>query len=241
LCNDLNDITNREILMNRSRAKAILFDFGGTLDSDGVPWNERFYRLYREVGVDWDLRSFEEFYYASDDSLTAEKLDAVGYEAMLLEQVKRVLSNGGSYDSLLARRISNRFYADSLDCLDRNKDLLRVLAERYRLGMVSNFYGNLEFLCGEIGYDRFFTAVIDSARVGMTKPHPGIFLAALERLGCEPGQAVFVGDNPVRDMGGARALAMPHVWLNGLQTNREPCCEGDPVIRSLAELRGILL
>lgn len=241
MCNYLNEITNREILMNRSRLKAILFDFGGTLDSDGVPWKERFYPLYREVGVDWDLTGFEKFFYASDDSLTAEKLDTVGYEAMLLEQVTRVLRNGDSYDAVLARRISDRFYSDSLHCLNRNKPLLGMLSERYRLGMVSNFYGNLEFLCGEIGYDRFFTAVIDSARVGMAKPHAGIFRAALERLGCEPDQAVFVGDNPVRDMGGARALAMPHIWLNALQTDREPCCEGDPVIRSLAELREILL
>jgi putative hydrolase of the HAD superfamily len=227
--------------MNRSVLRAILFDFGGTLDSDGVPWKERFYPLYRELGVDWDLASFERYFHASDDSLTAEKLDAVGYEATLLEQVNRVLRNGDSYDALLARRISGRFYSDSLHCLNRNKPLLRRLSERYRLAIVSNFYGNLEFLCGEIGYNQFFTAVIDSARVGMTKPQAGIFRAALDRLGCAPEQAVLVGDSLARDMGGARALAMPHVWLNVLHQDREPCCEGDQVIRSLGELREILL
>ena len=76
--------------------KAILFDFGGTLDCDGIPWKERFYPLYRDAGIDWDLSSFERFFYASDDSLTAEKLDAVGYEATILEQVNRVLRNGDS-------------------------------------------------------------------------------------------------------------------------------------------------
>ena len=238
--NDLNEIIYCRI-MNRTMLKAILFDFGGTLDCDGIPWKERFYPLYRDAGIDWDLSSFERFFYASDDSLTAEKLDTVGYEATILEQVNRVLRNGESYDALLARRIANRFYSESLRCLDRNKPLLRRLSERYRLGIVSNFYGNLEFLCAEIGYARFLTAVIDSARVGITKPNAGIFLAALEQLGCAPGQAVLVGDNPVRDMRGARALAMPHIWLNGLNPDREPCCEGDPVIRSLAELGEIVL
>jgi len=226
--------------MNRSTPKAILFDFGGTLDSDGVPWKERFFPLYREAGIDWDLPTFERLFRASDNSLTEERLGEVGYEAMLLEQVSRVLRNGDRYDALLARRISDRFYSDSLCCLNRNRPLLERLSERYHLGIVSNFYGNLGFLCEEIGYDEFFDAVIDSARVGITKPHAGIFEAGLERLGCSPQQAVFVGDNPVRDMRAARALAMPHVWLNTLHPDRQPCCEDDQVIRSLTELAEIL-
>jgi putative hydrolase of the HAD superfamily len=240
LRNDLNEITNGRI-MNRTMLKAILFDFGGTLDSDGIPWKERFYPLYRDAGIDWDLPSFERFFHASDDSLTAQKLGALGYKATLREQVNRVLRSGDCHDALLARRIADRFYSESLRCLNRNRPLLRQLSERYRLGIVSNFYGNLEFLCAEIEYAGFFTVVIDSARVGTTKPHAGIFLAALEALGCEPGQAVFVGDNPIRDMRGARAVAMPHIWLNGLNPDREPCCEGDPVIRSLEELGEIVL
>ena len=83
--------------------------------------------------------------------------------------------------------------------------------------------------------------VIDSARVGVTKPDAAIFLAALERLDCSPGEVVFVGDNPIRDMAAAKALGMPHVWLNTLDPDRTPCCENDPVIRSLMALRDILL
>lgn len=234
--NDLMKPPNPNPLRNRSGPRAILFDFGGTLDSDGIPWKERFYPLYREAGIDWDFPSFAGFFHASDDSLTTEKLGAVGYEETLFEQVSRVLREAGLDDSRLAHRIAGRFYEDSLHCLHRNEPLLRRLAEHYRLGIVSNFYGNLEFLCGEIGYARFFNVVVDSARVGQTKPHPGIFLAALEQLDCAPGEAVFVGDNLVRDMGGARALAMPHIWLNGFEANRAPCCDGDRVIRSLTEL-----
>jgi FMN phosphatase YigB (HAD superfamily) len=226
--------------MNRPAPRAILFDFGGTLDSDGVPWKERFYPLYREAGIKWDLPRFERLFRESDDSLTEEKLDEVGYEAMLLEQVSRVLRNGDRFDAPLARRISARFYSDSVRCLNRNRPLLQRLSKRYQLGIVSNFYGNLRFLCEEIGYDKVFVAVIDSARLGIAKPSLGIFQAALDRLGCAPEQAIFVGDNPVRDMGAARSLAMPHVWLNTIHPERKPCCDGDPVIRSLTELEDVL-
>ena len=37
--------------------ETLLFDFGGTLDADGVAWKERFFTLYRAEGLDSDLRS----------------------------------------------------------------------------------------------------------------------------------------------------------------------------------------
>jgi putative hydrolase of the HAD superfamily len=163
-----------------------------------------------------------------------------GYQAMLLEKVNRVLRCGDRYDAVVACRIAKRFHEDSLRCLDRNRPLLKELSGQYRLGIVSNFYGNLAFLCDEIGYSSFFDTVIDSARIGVAKPHPAIFPAALERLNCLPEEALFVGDNPIRDMQAARGLAMPHVWLNTLDPKCQTCCEGDPVIRSLLELAEIL-
>ena len=196
--------------------------------------------FYQQVGIDWDFVRFERFFHASDDSLTEETLGEVGYEAMLFEHVCRVLRNGDRCDALRARRISRDFYSDSLYYLQRNKTLLQRLSERYRLGIVSNFYGNLEFLCREIGYGEVFSVIIDSARIGVAKPHAVIFRTALERLDCRPEKTVFVGDNPVRDMAGARALSMPHIWLNA-SSDRKPCCEGDTVIRSLVELEGIFL
>ena len=32
--------------------ETVLFDFGGTLDADGVAWKERFHALYRAEGLD---------------------------------------------------------------------------------------------------------------------------------------------------------------------------------------------
>jgi putative hydrolase of the HAD superfamily len=40
------------------------------------------------------------------------------------------------------------------------------------------------------------------------KPSPTIFLAALELVGAEPGEAVMVGDSPADDVDGARALGI---------------------------------
>ena len=43
-------------------------------------------------------------------------------------------------------------------------------------------------------------------------------------------------------MAGARGIGMAHIWLAGEAASQpEPCCAGDRVIRSLGELRGLLL
>ena len=206
----------------------------------GFPGKNAFILSMSRRELNGTFHTFAGFFHASDDSLNEETLGDIGYKATLLEQVERVLRAGNRSNDLLAHRISDRFYQESLFCLARNKTLLKELSKRYRLGIVSNFYGNLEFLCQEIGYRKFFDTVIDSARVGVSKPQPAIFQAAVENLGCLPEQVVLVGDNPVRDMAPAKALAMPHVWLNTLHPERQACCEDDHVIRSLLELREIL-
>lgn len=52
--------------------------------------------------------------------------------------------------------------------------------------------------------------IVDSSHVGMRKPEPGIYRLACERLGIEPGEAVFVDDN-AENIAAARALGMEAV------------------------------
>src|SRR2546422_3239999 len=42
-----------------------------------------------------------------------------------------------------ARRVAARFHADAVAVVNRNRPMLQRLARRYRLGVVSNFTGNL--------------------------------------------------------------------------------------------------
>jgi FMN phosphatase YigB (HAD superfamily) len=51
-----------------------------------------------------------------------------------------------------------------------------------------------------------------SGEVGWAKPHPAIFAAALGRMDADPARTVFVGDNPVADMAGAKAAGMWTAW-----------------------------
>ena len=121
--------------------------------------------------------------------------------------------------------------------------LLRRLAERHRLAVVSNFdytptaIGILE----AAGVLDLFAAVIVSDAVGWRKPRPDIFRRALDATGADPAHTLFVGDRADIDVEGAHRVGMDAAWIN---PDREPLPEGvtppEYEIRDLADLAPIL-
>ncbi len=224
-----------------SDLKAVLFDFGGTLDSDGIPWKERFFRLWTNEGEDVSRERFDRAFYAADDALVGtipKKLSL----AKTVELLSRAIGEGLRVrDKALPERVAARFCEDARENLSRSAELLEALRPRYRLGVVSNFYGNLAEVCREAGIGSALSAAVDSTEVGCTKPDPAIFRAALSRLDAGAADTVFIGDSLERDMAGARGVGMRHVLLGGeTDRSRVGCCPGDPVIRRLGDLREML-
>ncbi len=90
-----------------------------------------------------------------------------------------------------------------------------------RLGLVSNGQRDLGAFVSHHGLD--VDVAVGSAAFGRTKPHPSIFLAALEPLGAEPEHAAMVGDSYADDIEGARSLGMQAFLLD-----RDGRYEGEP-------------
>jgi len=216
-----------------STPAAILFDLGGTLDSDGVAWKDRFHALLAREGHDVPREAFDPAFYAADDALVGR----IPRDLSFRETV-RLLSEGltGRLGiSGAGERLADRFASESENVLRSRAGLLRKIRATHRLGVVSNFYGNLERVLSDVGLGDFFETAIDSEVVGFGKPDARIFRAALGALGVAEGDALFVGDSKARDMEGARGIGMRHVWLR--QGNgASPCCQDDRVISRLDEL-----
>lgn len=106
---------------------------------------------------------------------------------------------------------------------------------------MSNFYGNVACLCREAGLDESLDVILDSNRIGMSKPDAEIFRIALSRLSLPPERVVFVGDSYERDMIPSRELGMKTIWLKG-PNPRVPEGAGpvDAWIGSLPELEVLL-
>lgn len=94
--------------------------------------------------------------------------------------------------------------------------LLRTLRERgYRIGLLTNSSEaqQLEKLA-RTGLDAAFDAVCISEQIGVQKPDPRAFTLLAERLGVDPQACVFVGDDPEKDVQGARRAGMRAVLVD---------------------------
>jgi HAD superfamily hydrolase (TIGR01509 family) len=220
---------------------AVLFDFGGTLDADGVAWKERFHRLFEAEGVRVGPARFDPVFYAADDVLVGTVPETLSLEDTVLRVAVGVATALRPEDATLGARVAARFLAEARACFEVNARVLERLAQRYRLGVVSNFYGNLPTVCDNANVRRYFGVIVDSAQIGFSKPDPRIFLAAIETLGVKPGRTVMVGDSLARDMAGARAAGLAHIWLAPHPARQgQPCCQDDRVIQSLAQVEELL-
>jgi HAD superfamily hydrolase (TIGR01509 family) len=223
-------------------AGGVLFDFGGTLDADGVTWKERMRGLCEAEGIRLPSERFDRAFYAADDALVGAVPATLTFRETVVRLANGLLRGLGHGDGGLVDRVAARFLEDALANLHRNAPVLAELAQRYRLGIVSNFYGNLDAVCDDAKISRYFGVIVDSARIGYQKPDPRIFHTALGALGLPPAEVTFVGDSGPRDMAGAKGVGMPHIWLVVERSAADAvCCPGDRIVESFGALEGLLL
>ncbi len=116
---------------------------------------------------------------------------------------------------------------------DAQPALIAARERRQKVVVVSNWDVSLTEVLDRIGLARLVDGVVISAVIGVRKPSPGIFEAALRLAGAAPGQAVHVGDSVDEDVDGARAAGIEAVLLRR-DGSRGP--DGVATIRSLTEL-----
>jgi len=86
-------------------------------------------------------------------------------------------------------------------------------ARGLRLGLVSNCSSEVGALWEGSPFAGRFDAVVLSADAGICKPDVRIYTLALERLGVEPADAVFVGDGHSDELAGAERAGLRAIQL----------------------------
>ena len=104
-----------------------------------------------------------------------------------------------------------------------------------RRAVVSNSDGRAEWHLEHSRVRDGIEFVVDSQRVGVEKPDPGIFRLALERLGVPAARSLYVGDIRTVDEVGAAAAGM-HFVLIDPSARYGP--EGGPAVRGIEDLPG---
>ena len=102
---------------------------------------------------------------------------------------------------------------------EAEKLLQQLKHQGYRLAVVSNggHATRLAILEG-LGFTQYFDVIVSSGLVGQAKPHADIFLYAVDQLGVEVEECIFIGDHPMNDVQGAAEAGMQAIWFEGFHT-----------------------
>ena len=232
-----------------SPPRAVTFDFWNTLFRSG------------QAGQQVRARRLAHWLRTSEEAVHAALVE--GFERHVAEW--RAGRHWGATD--LARVLLTRFSVDGrfgrLDELtrlieisgvglgERPVDGAREAVDRLRiagvkLGVISDTgFAPGRVLRGFLGraglLHRFERAALTfSDEVGVPKPNPRIFRAALDGLGVEPKHAVHVGDLRATDVAGARAMGMGSVRFMGCYNDGSGGPEAGIVISRLEDLPAAL-
>jgi putative hydrolase of the HAD superfamily len=226
--------------------KAVLFDFGGTLDTNGIHWSEKFWDIYCRFALPIEKNNYENAYCAAERLLPGNLLSpADGFRATLQAQITlqhRFLAGRGKHlDASLASAMAESCFRDVQDTIAHIRPFLESLSSRYALAAVSNFYGNLQASFQELGIDSLFEAFIDSTTAGIAKPDPALFQKALDALHVKGEEAYVIGDSYDRDIVPAKQLGCITIWLRGRSwKNTAEISKADYIVVSLDELPRLL-
>ena len=143
-------------------------------------------------------------------------------------------SFNGWYRQAMARR--------SLPDAAVNDFLARLNAEGMPWGIVTNGNGrNQRDKCRAAGLEALTHFIIVSEEQGYAKPDPRIYQDAMSALGlASPDEVMFVGDNPVTDIDGARAFGMRTAWVSRGRQFPADLRQPDYVVEGVLDLTVVL-
>lgn len=221
----------RLLLVSRSGCEVgpiegLIFDLGGTLDADGIPWAERFRTILAEAELPGlEPGAVKAALEAGEQAVLRHPRAAeLALEEMVHLHLSAQLECLGAAEAELLDGLRDRFVAETGGTLAGRRSLLERLADRLPLAVVSNGCGNTERLLAEAGLELFFRAIVDSSQVGFWKPDPRIFEPALRRLGAPRDRVAVVGDRTDRDVEAALEGGLRAVWVAG---GRSPAAEDE--------------
>lgn len=183
---------------NENHLAALIVDFGGVLTTSVWPAFESFC-----VGEGLEATKVRDLFRGESEALRLLRgLETGALPGDEFERRFAELLSVTDHEGLIGRMFAALRPDDAMVAAVRAARLGGVPT-----GLISNSWG--------LGiYDRLgtnlFDATVISGEVGLHKPQPEIYLLACERLGVEPGDAVFV-DDLRENCAGAEAVGMTAV------------------------------
>ena len=229
--------------------KAVFFDWFNTLAHYEPPREELQSQALQEFGIHVspqkispgllvaDRDFFEENAVSPVRKRSPEEQAKVytRYQKTILTEAGVDVSSEPDIFMKIMKRVQQLSRGMSFALFDDVLSTLKTLKEQnLTLGLLTNLDRDMQPICRELGLEPYIDFVITSAEVGVDKPKPPIFLAALQQAGVNASEAVHVGDQYKLDVIGARGVGITPILID--RYDLYPEVTDCPRIQSLTKL-----
>lgn len=206
--------------------KGIIFDYGGTIDTNSRHWAEVLWSKYVEINVPTDKESFREAYVYGERAMAKHPYVKPEHNFYDVLDIKTRLQMDFLYESgkmtepkdILygyAKQLTELCYRYVLEVLKSTRPVVETLSKKYKLVLVSNFYGNINTILEDFKLINYFDSIIESSVVGVRKPDPAIYQLGVDAMGYKAESVLVVGDSFSKDVVPAKAVGCQVAWLKG--------------------------
>ena len=229
--------------------EAIFFDWFNTLACYHPSREEQQSQALREFGIDVSpqqltpaIMAADREYYRENAISPVRLRDPEEQARINIRYQKIVLQEAGVDTSLepetllkIMDRLRQRFGGMRFILYDDVLPALQELKEKdLTMGLLTNLDRDMKPICDQLGLEPYTDFIVTSGEVGVDKPDPAIFQAALQKAGVDASRAMHVGDHPRNDVIGAKNVGIKPVLIdrNDAHSEIEDCIR----IHSLTEL-----
>lgn len=199
--------------------KAVIFDLDNTLYNFDAA-NEfgiRALAAYTEPVFGWDYPRMKDLYEESREKLT-ERMGDVGSAHNRLLRFQNLLEEKKLPLHPHALEMAKAYWRGVVDNMAPSPGAREIMEELRRMGIRIGLgtdmtaYMQYEKLI-RLGLMEYMDFIVSSEEAGTDKPGNAFFMLCARKAGCLPGECLFIGDNIVRDYGGAAAAGMQARWF----------------------------
>lgn len=210
--------------------KNFIFDVYGTLidihtnEYEEATWHKLADTL-KFYGVEYTPEELRTMYFSSCElQITLGKKKYSYPEVDVVEVFRHIFENKNKKASIsLATHLAQQFRAFSTERLLVFDGVTETLKELKRAGKKLYILSNAQACftkpeLSKLGLIKYFNGIVYSSDIGCAKPDPKIFKQMLEKYGLDRSECVYIGNDALTDVNGARNAKIDCLWLKTSHT-----------------------
>ena len=227
--------------------KSVFFDWFNTLARFEPPRQELYARALKEFGIEVPPKKImrgilagDRYYFEENTKSPVEKRSPEEQAKVYSYYPKAILAEAGievpqELPFKIVKIAFQQFKGVTFALFDDVLSTLKRLKEQgFILGLLTNLSKDVDSICHRLGLEPYLDFIVSSGEVGVDKPDPRFFQAALKQAAVEPREAVHVGDQYKIDVEGARGVGITPILID--RYDLYPEVSDCPRIISLTEL-----